>query len=207
MLPDFGDLIKCPYCGEEKILMSLISGNTFGAEFWSDGKRIAPSLPEVSPVQKCKHCGKYYLTSRQEVQTSDKYSFETGKLTYEEWKEAYFQFKEEGIDAEDMVGVKLWLVQAYNDYYHRNKNTTTPSDEEYRFIAGILINDIINYYNLEDFLLLKAEFYREANEMEKCKEVLAEFAQNGIEDDDAKFYCEIKDRAERGDNIVFRREV
>ena len=53
MIPGNAEIVKCPYCGTEKMLMTLISGNTCGAEYWSDNKRIAPMLPSVSPVQKC----------------------------------------------------------------------------------------------------------------------------------------------------------
>ena len=52
-----GGAVKCPFCGTKKELMTLVSGNTFGAVYWSDNKRIAPMLPTVSPVQKCSNCG------------------------------------------------------------------------------------------------------------------------------------------------------
>lgn len=62
MLPGNPRILICPFCGTEKQIMSLISGNTFGAELWSDNKQIAPMLPEISYIQKCPHCGKYYIT-------------------------------------------------------------------------------------------------------------------------------------------------
>ena len=42
-------VVKCPHCGGKKELLQLISGNTLGAEQWSDAKQIAPMLPRVSP--------------------------------------------------------------------------------------------------------------------------------------------------------------
>ena len=54
---------ECPYCGQVKELLSLRSGNTFGATHWSDTKSIYPMLPENSQVQKCPGCGKYYFLS------------------------------------------------------------------------------------------------------------------------------------------------
>lgn len=41
-------IVKCPFGGNEKMLMSLMSGNTIGAIYWSDNKRYAPMLPQVS---------------------------------------------------------------------------------------------------------------------------------------------------------------
>ena len=53
MTPGNPQIFTCPFCGEKKEIMTLASGNTFGAELWSDNKRIAPMLPEISLVQKC----------------------------------------------------------------------------------------------------------------------------------------------------------
>lgn len=48
MLPGNPQILTCPYCGQTKNIMSLLSGNTFGAQLWSDNKQIAPMLPEIS---------------------------------------------------------------------------------------------------------------------------------------------------------------
>ena len=39
-------ILVCPFCGEEKEIMSLAMGNTLGAQLWSDNKLIARMLPE-----------------------------------------------------------------------------------------------------------------------------------------------------------------
>lgn len=59
-------ILVCPFCGTEKQIMSLLSGNTFGAVCWSDNKQKALMLPEISYVQKCPHCGKYYIIHNQQ---------------------------------------------------------------------------------------------------------------------------------------------
>lgn len=58
---------ECPYCQTVKELMSLVSGNTFSAEHWSDTKSIYPMLPTNSDVQKCPGCGKYYFLADAET--------------------------------------------------------------------------------------------------------------------------------------------
>lgn len=35
MLPGNPDLLKCPFCGEEKEVMTLLSGNTIDGRLWS----------------------------------------------------------------------------------------------------------------------------------------------------------------------------
>ena len=50
MMPGPAQILTCPYCGEKKKIMSLLSGNTFGAKLWSDNKKISPMLPEISLI-------------------------------------------------------------------------------------------------------------------------------------------------------------
>ena len=115
-------ILTCPFCGKEKKIMSLVSGNTFDSELWSDNKQIAPMLPEISYVQKCPHCGKYYIIRRQAVKfAKEGHSLETGRLTFSKMKEAFAQLAEEGfIDEKEEINVRMMLHHAYNDYYYRN---------------------------------------------------------------------------------------
>lgn len=52
MLPGPSQILTCAYCGGHKEVMSLITGNTYGQEAWSDKKTCAPMIPEVSFVQR-----------------------------------------------------------------------------------------------------------------------------------------------------------
>ena len=128
MIPGNPRILVCPFCGKEKEIMSLVSGNTCGAEYWSDNKQIAPMLPEISYVQRCPHCRKYYITGRQEVRyAKEGYSFEKGLLDYPEMKEAYAQLSEEGfLNKKEEANVRMMLHHSYNDYYYR-RNQKNPS--------------------------------------------------------------------------------
>ena len=160
MLPGNPQILTCPFCGKEKEIMSLASGNTFGSELWSDNKQIAPMLPEISYVQKCPHCGKYYIKRRQAVKyAKDGYCFERGLLTFSEIKEAFAQLAEEGfIDEKEEINVRMMLHHAYNDYYYRNgdKKDILEDDKKLFRENGLwLINNLITDN------VMKAEFYRE----------------------------------------------
>lgn len=48
---------KCPNCGAYLYTHTLLSGNTFGAREYSDGKMVAPMLPEYPNLTKCGGCG------------------------------------------------------------------------------------------------------------------------------------------------------
>lgn len=56
MLPGMILIKKCTHCGEAGRQRTLRSGNTFGAVFWTDGKREAPMLPDEPWLVVCPHC-------------------------------------------------------------------------------------------------------------------------------------------------------
>ncbi len=56
MIPGPDHIYKCPHCGAKFLRGSLVSGNTFGAKLFSDGKRIAPMLPDFPVLTKCERC-------------------------------------------------------------------------------------------------------------------------------------------------------
>ena len=184
--------------------MSLMSGNTFGARFWSDGKRKAPMLPQVSPVQQCYDCGKYYLLYQQKFELGEGHSFESGELGYFEWKEAYAQFLEEDVKKSDLVNVRLCLIQAFNDHYFRFGEEGEPPEEEVRFITTI-ITEFIKLYNWRkvELPLLKAELYREIGEMKKCARVLSSMEGKPMKDHEQALFDGIKERMGKGDRKVF----
>lgn len=205
MIPGNAEIVKCPYCGTEKMLMTLISGNTCGAEYWSDNKRIAPMLPSVSPVQKCPNCKKYYFESENQHGEDDEESFELGELTFPEWKEAYAQFMSEDIDKDTMVFMYLWLIHSYNDYYYRSENAPAPTKDDYDFfvMAVIAFNNLIKWSQAPN-TLLKAELYREAGKMKECADVLSSIPYDSLQDYEKSIYMGIKERAQNNDNKVFK---
>lgn len=201
MMPGNPQILICPFCGTEKQIMSLISGNTFGAELWSDNKQIAPMLPEISYVQKCPHCGKYYITERQEVKyAKDGYSFEKGLLTYPEMKEAFTQLSEEGfLNEKEEINVRMMLHHAYNDYYYRTEEKKVISEEDKTLFHE---NGLWLINNLITDSVMKAEFYREIGEIDTARSILDSIT---VEDEFLKrIVTAIKDRLEVNNCQVFK---
>lgn len=123
MNPYFARILTCPKCGKHKEVLSLMSGNTFNAVYWSDGKMVAPMLPQVSGIQKCPFCGTYFFLDRQKEEYSkDSYSFELGTLSFEDCKEAHRQFKEETLSDSERMLLLYLTITAYNDKYYRSGN-------------------------------------------------------------------------------------
>ena len=160
MTPGFPQILTCPFCGKEKEIMTLASGNTFGAKYWSDNKQTAPMLPEISYVQKCDGCGKYFIRTRQEERFNEEgFSLEQGLLTFQETQEAFDQISREGFETkEEEATLRMMVHHAYNDYYHRSTehHEITPDDWN-MFVSNAkwLIDNFISDN------ILKAEFYRE----------------------------------------------
>ena len=201
MMPGNPQILICPFCGTEKQIMSLISGNTFGAELWSDNKQIAPMLPEISYVQKCPHCGKYYITERQEVKyAKDGYSFEKGLLTYPEMKEAFTQLSEEGfLNEKEEINVRMMLHHAYNDYYYRTEEKKVVSEEDKTLFHK---NGLWLINNLITDSVMKAEFYREIGEIDTARSILDSIT---VEDEFLnRIVTAIKDRLEVNNCQVFK---
>ena len=47
---------ECPSCDGLLIERTLLSGNTIGARYWTDGKMDAPMFPENPALVRCAHC-------------------------------------------------------------------------------------------------------------------------------------------------------
>jgi len=201
MMIGYSQVLTCPFCGMKKDVLSLISGNTFGARLWSDKKEEAPMCPEVSWVQKCPQCGKYYFLSRQEyVQSKTTMSSDCGELTVQEAREALEQLTADGFEnTTEEAMIRLLFFQTYNDEYLRYEDEPreTPTDDHALFVeCGLWL---IDHYAEDP--VLKAEYYREIGEMEKAKSIL-ESAE--MEDDFHKeLVKQILERVEKGDTQVF----
>ena len=202
MIPGKPQILTCPHCGGKKEVMSLVSGNTCDAEYWSDNKQIAPMLPEISYVQKCPHCSKFYIKARQKVEyAKEGWCFEKGILTFPEMKEAYKQLCEEGFQNEkEEKAVRMMLHHAFNDYYYRsNDDKKNIRDEDKNLFHD---NALWLIENLITDNLLKAEFYREIGEMKKAKMFLDSVI---IEDDFYKKIASvIQKKIDADDCSVFR---
>ncbi len=205
-------IVRCPHCGAEKALMSLVSGNTTRAVCWSDNKMIAPMLPHVSLVQKCPHCGRYYLHYKQKGEYGEYESFEKGELTFEEWKEAYLQFDHECamLDKNDWANVRMGLIQAYNDMitgrcdvFPDGFGSEEPSKEE--FVVSV-INDFVREFDWSSVKnpLLKAELYREAGQFDDSMETLQSINIVDLDENERVIYDDIKARVKQKDLKVFR---
>ena len=175
MIPGPANVLSCPFCGGEKEVMSLMSGNTFGGTVWSDTRREYPMLPEVSPIQQCPHCKKFYFVEQAKHEYNNKKkSFDLGTLSFMQLKEAKSQ-----MDGMSLAKMQRWILNheyfmAYNDAFRRNpeKVAFPPSEEDEALYQQVIKELLDGIDHSADYELFHAELLRETGRFEEAKEVL-----------------------------------
>ena len=64
MLPGPDTIYQCPQCDSLISVGSLMSGNTFGAHLYSDGRLVAPMMPEFPKITRCSKCKTIFWISK-----------------------------------------------------------------------------------------------------------------------------------------------
>ncbi len=190
-------LLKCPQCGTQKKVMSLMSGNTFGAQIWSDCKRIAPMLPQNDPIVKCPHCNYYYWIHKQPSSYSENEYFTTpNSLSFIEWNEALIQLQND-VTIEEERTIRIHLLWAFNDTI-RHEEDTLP-EHETLFISNVLrLLEIMDWTSGN--LLFKAELHREIGQFDECLTILNN---NKFTDDEISIMRKISQAAQNGNKRAF----
>lgn len=165
MLPAHSALLRCPHCGALKEVLQLMSGNTFGATLWSDGKEIAPMLPRVSRIQRCPTCGKYFFYSLDVTAgTSNRYGSQSGELPLEYLKEAFAQIQSIGHYEYSFRMAILW---AFNDRYGDMEQLDIPIEE-----WAYHVDNVHHLVQMDIDALLRAELFREIGDFDKAIQIL-----------------------------------
>ncbi|MDE7347172.1 MAG: hypothetical protein K2N48_10605 [Muribaculaceae bacterium] len=180
MIPGPANILGCPYCGGTKEVMSLVSGNTFGGTVWSDTRRHYPMLPEVSPIQKCPHCGRYYFIEQAEIRRQKEddsefsYSSDLGNLSYTELKKA-----KEQMQLLTLTNMQRWIINhelfmAYNDEFRRYPGELGkyPGKEDLEIFDSTVRDLLKGIGKTKDYDLFHAELLRETGRFDEASEVL-----------------------------------
>ena len=169
MLPGRTIIISCPHCGQYVKKRTLISGNTFGAKLWSDGKRIAPMLPEFPSLVLCKKCNHFYwVKETKEVEKVNEFVLieADDQPENEKWKNVdYVEFPTfhqyikalETISEEKYIRLSIWW--SFNDYIRNgHSDKITPEMESMESENLILLLTLLDESD-ENGLLMKAEIF------------------------------------------------
>lgn len=231
MLPGPPTRLTCPHCGGYKYIESILSGNTFRATYWSDGKNDYPMLPSTSPVQKCPSCGSYFfygdgqpLSMTEETVKALHKSNDLVKLrtmlddTAKTWRQM-------GREA-DANGFGHLSSPESMEAFHALYSDSLPSKRKAELLMTRLwtFNDeYLRGYNtlppeydaIQKEFALKllelfprdrqfcAELYREMGDFDKASEIMKAILADGTDEYDSVITRKILERAEAHDRTVF----
>lgn len=180
MLPDYANIVECPHCQGTKPLLSLLSGNTFEGCQWWDLKEDYPMLPHVSFVQKCPHCGKYFMLSEAKSTKGKEYSADRGQLSHAELREALAQMSGDKA-GKGRIQLLLEYLWAYNDAFQRERkpfgrehevatDRPEPTPEEKAEFQEV-VRDLVATFPVDNKLIY-AELLREAGLFDEAMEIV-----------------------------------
>lgn len=197
MIPGPTLIIPCPACGHQGKKRTLVSGNTFGAELWSDGKQIAPMLPKFPWLVKCKKCGQFFQTEEKRAikelnwDDDDKQLFEN--VEFFEFPSFYDYFEALGIE-EDEQYLRFMIFTSFNDYI-REKKEDQITDEMQMLHEDNLksLLYLIEESESQDFntIMTRIEINRELGRFDKCFEMLNKVGDQKYENLKSRFMEEI----------------
>lgn len=181
MLPGPDIFYECPECKTRVYTPSLLSGNTFGADFFSDGKCYAPMLPEYPILTRCRNCHFIFWFEHQTPVAE----FELGQTRPPEFEQilqaempdlpVYIEVIENSLFSSEPeeIYIRKKIHQEVNDFIRWGQEQELKDElhvywmENSRKLLKLLENN-----SLIDLILLKAELYRNLGEFEKSLEIL-----------------------------------
>jgi len=186
MIPGPIQIIACPHCSVLAKYMTLVSGNTFGAKVWTDGKHIAPMLPRPPAVVECHSCGEcFWLADARKVGSLEPYGSGGGDVdpawaaapyVLEPTEEAYHRALRKGlaVSPEQQRTLRILAWWRGNDAV---RDTPNPED------AGVACGSEARRENLEALArlldegnendrVMKAEVFRELGDFESALRLL-----------------------------------
>ena len=171
---------KCLVCGKHIAQHTIVSGNTFGARSWTDGKRDAPMFPDQPWLVRCPHCSTLVWIDDQPY-AREVEPWGARSAAADQFKDArpapvptlteYVAFLSAGVEAgekEQYVRLRLWW--AGNDARRDGNHVTPLTDVETANLQRF--STLLDETNDND-RLLKAEAFRELGMFENAEALLA----------------------------------
>jgi hypothetical protein len=156
-----------------------MSGNTFGATLYSDGKQIAPMLPRFPNLTKCKKCNStFWLSDLKEIGEcgwgANENPAEWENAPYADFLniEDLFRALNEYKDNEMSIRQDIWW--SYNDRVRNNQKLfmeNSPNDEAMWKENCESLIDLLDNNDTSQKIMI-AELYRNLVQFEKCVEII-----------------------------------
>lgn len=202
MLPGRTIIRKCSACSKPIEKDTIASGNTFGATFWTDGKRDAPMLPDQPWLVMCPHChtplwideleelGEIEPWGKRDERFKDAITYELPSV------DDYFAILEKGIETpekERYVRLRAWW--AGNDARRNTEIEIQISACEISNLTGFA--QMLDESDAND-LVMKAEVMRELGRFDDARTLLA----RSVDSNSSQAVAIIESLVDQGDPYV-----
>ncbi len=179
---------RCANCDHLLRQESIFSGNTFGATIYSDGKTIAPMMPEFADLSKCKSCKHiFWVTKAKEIAEHYPHMVNTLNL---EWQNAhmlgfltineYFRALDQGLvtTSEEELYIRKQILWAFNDRVRKGKALFRAKKDPFRWEENL--DKLLNLLSPDDVdqKIMIAEIYRYKGDFKKCLELIGSIKQS-----------------------------
>lgn len=167
MLPGKDEYYKCPDCGTLLVQATIMSGNTFGAKFYSDGKQIAPMLQNFPVISKCEDCERIFWLNETNITKNedDKYAKKAEFLLLAD----YFKALEldENKNQENEVALRLLIWRLFNDRVRENLFIFKNPNDKQKYEDNIKrLLEIFEPKNQSD-VIIHAELFRNIEDFDE----------------------------------------
>ena len=173
MLPGQDLYYECPMCSSLLSNRSLTSGNTFGAEQFSDGKQIAPMLPEFPSISKCSKCNNiFWLNKENEVEVEELDGIEYANfLNIDEYSLAIHNKNYKSKGEEIFLRKRIWWE--FNDRVRAGKDLFETDNDDVTWIENThSLLGLLDSKKIDQRIMI-AELNRNLGNFQKSKEILA----------------------------------
>jgi hypothetical protein len=200
MTPGPVSIYECPNCKSFLKRGSILSGNTFGAISYSDGRRIASMLPDFPVITICSECENiFWIKKAEKVGELFRRSIFEGaddECENEDWLNApwikflttdeYFRvldlklYSDSDIEEERYIRLNIWW--GFNDRIRENINLQFFRSEEEKIRWKANVKRLLNILDDNDTTdrLMKAELFRNLGFFSLCMDTLNEIEDENV---------------------------
>ncbi len=173
---------KCPNCGNLLRTVNLVSGNTWGAEIFSDSRVIASDSVEFPCLTKCNKCDKiFWLSKLEEIGTL---GWSVDEKVDPDWENAdwanyltvdeYFESLNKGLaeNKKDEIFIRRQIWWGYNDRLREGNELFSDVNDESKWFENC--NRLISLLDVSDMeeSFMIAELKRNLGDFKGCLEII-----------------------------------